>query len=332
MKLRSERLPLAYSTQLAPEASAENCNHAALFAKAEELLVKRMASGDPVAWFLRGQLYYEEGLYEEALIQFEKIKDVDFQAMYQFGVMHYDGLGTTEAPERGVEYMKKILYSDSPKARRLKFAAAYNLGRAYYEGCGVKQSTEEAERLWLFAADHGNPKASIKAQSTLGMFYSMSAQKDLKKAFFWHSEACGNGSLESQGALGVMYLYGQGIGQNTKAALECLREAAQRGNIYAQGHLVEYYYNRKFYSTAAAVAKRITDHDDINTLAKITDCLPAYVAKGVAMAAFYLGRCLQLGLGVQQDQAAASKHYSRACLLDPDVAADLELAANLGKI
>lgn len=53
-----------------------------------------------------------------------------------------------------------------------------------------------------------------------------------------------------------MYLYGQGIGQNTKAALECLREAAQRGNIYAQGHLVEYYYNRKFYSTAAAVAKR----------------------------------------------------------------------------
>lgn len=46
-------------------------------------------------------------------------------------------------------------------------------------------------------------------------------------------------------------------------------------------------------------------------LAKITDCLPAYVAKGVAMAAFYLGRCLQLGLGVQQDQAAAAKCYSR---------------------
>ncbi|XP_061227705.1 LRP2-binding protein isoform X1 [Neopsephotus bourkii] len=331
MKLRSERLPLASSTQLAPEES-ENCNRAALFAKAEELLMKRMASGDPVAWFLRGQLYYEEGLYEEALIQFEKIKDADFQAMYQLGVMHYDGLGTTEDPESGVKYMRKILYSDSPKARHLKFAAAYNLGRAYYEGCGVKQSTEEAERLWLFAADHGNPKASIKAQSTLGMLYSMSAQKDLKKAFFWHSEACGNGSLESQGALSVMYLYGQGIGQNTKAALECLREAAQRGNIYAQGHLVEYYYSRKFYSTAAAVAKRITDHDDINMLAKITDCLPTYVAKGVAMAAFYLGRCLHLGRGVQQDQAAAAKYYSRACLLDPDVAADLELAANLGKI
>ncbi|KAM9193526.1 LRP2-binding protein [Mergus octosetaceus] len=252
--------------------------------------------------------------------------------MYQLGVMHYDGLGTNEDPEKGVEYMKKILNSDSSKARHLKFAAAYNLGRAYYEGCGVKHSTEEAERLWLIAADHGNPKASVKAQSTLGMLYSMSALKDLRKSFFWHSEACGNGNLESQGVLGVMYLYGQGIRQNTKAALECLRGAAERGNIYAQGHLVEYYYNRKFYSTAATIAMRTTEDDDIDMLAKMTDCLPTYIAKGVAMAAFYLARCLHLGRGVQQDQAAAKKYYSMACLLDPDVASDLELKANLGRI
>ncbi|NXK45779.1 LR2BP protein, partial [Chauna torquata] len=241
-----------------------------------------------------------QGLYEEAIIQFEKIQDTDFQAMYQLGVMHYDGLGTSEDPEKGVEYMKKILNSGSSKVRQLKFAAAYNLGRAYYEGYGVKQSTEEAERLWLIAADHGNPKASVKAQSTLGMLYSMSVLKDLKKSFFWHTEACGNGNLESQGALGVMYLYGQGVCQNTKAALECLRGAAEHGNIYAQGHLVEYYYNRKFYSTAAAVAKRITENDNIDMLARMTDCLPTYIAKGVAMAAFYLARCLHLGLGVQQ--------------------------------
>ncbi|NXI68547.1 LR2BP protein, partial [Anseranas semipalmata] len=273
-----------------------------------------------------------QGLYEKALIQFEKIKDIDFQAMYQLGVMHYDGLGTNEDHEKGVEYMKKILNSDSPKARHLKFAAAYNLGRAYYEGCGVEHSTEEAERLWLIAADHGNPKASVKAQSTLGLLYSMSVQKDLKKSFFWHSEACGNGNLESQGALGVMYLYGQGIRQNTKAALECLKGAAERGNIYAQGHLVEYYYNRKFYSTAAAIAKRITENDNIDTLAEMTDCLPTYVAKGVAMAAFYLARCLHRGLGVQQDQATPYSLFSKACLLDPDVASDLELKANLGRI
>ncbi|NXF01990.1 LR2BP protein, partial [Smithornis capensis] len=273
-----------------------------------------------------------QGLYKEALIQFEKIKDTDFQAMYQLGVMYYDGLGTEKDPERGVEYMNRILNSDSPKARHLKVAAAYNLGRAYYEGCGVKHSTKEAERLWLIAADHGNPTASVKAQSTLGMLYSMPVLKDLKKAFFWHSEACGNGNLESQGALGIMYLYGQGIRQNTKAALACLREAAQRGNIYAQGYLVEYYYTKRFYSKAAALAKRTTENNDINKLAKIADCHPTYVAKGVAIAAFYLARCLQLGRGIKQDQDTAKKYYSKACHLDPAVAYDLERAANLGRI
>nr|XP_025960975.1 LRP2-binding protein [Dromaius novaehollandiae] len=321
----------AAAGSLAP-AGTERYSRAALFAKAEELLAKRINDGDAVAYFLKGQLYYEEGWYEEALIQFEKIRDTDFQAMYQLGVMHYDGVGTKEDPEKGVEYMKKIINSDSPEARHLKFAAAYNLGRAYYEGCGVKQSTEEAERLWLIAADDGNPKASIKAQSTLGMLYSMSVLKDVKKAFFWHSEACCNGNLESQGTLGVMYLYGQGVRQNTKAGLECLKEAAERGNIYAQGHLVEYYYNRKFYSTAVTVAKRIPENVNIDMVAKITDCLPVYTAKGAAMAAFYFARCLQLGLGIKQDEAAAKKYYSRACLLDPDVASDLELKANLGRI
>uniref|UniRef100_A0A8B9Q889 LRP2-binding protein n=1 Tax=Apteryx owenii TaxID=8824 RepID=A0A8B9Q889_APTOW len=316
MNLQSERLPRARSAE---GPGTENYSRAALFAKAEELLVKRIKDGDPMTCFLKGQLYYEEGWYEEALIQFEKIKDTDFQATYQLG-------------EKGVEYMKKIINSGSPKARHLKFAAAYNLGRAYYEGCGVKQSTEEAERLWLIAADDGNPKASVKAQSTLGMLYSIKQRCTSCLGLFWHSEACRNGNLESQGALDFMYLYGQGVPQNTTAGLECLKKAAERGNIYAQGHLVEYYYNRKFYSTAVAVAKRIPENVNIDMVAKITDCLPVYVAKGVALAAFYFARCLQLGLGIQQDEAAAKKYYSRACLLDPDVASDLELKANLGRI
>ena len=54
-------------------------------------------------------------------------------------------------------------------------------------------------RYWLMAADDGNPKASILAQTILGMYYSRADTQDLKKAFFWHSEACGNGSIESQG-------------------------------------------------------------------------------------------------------------------------------------
>uniref|UniRef100_A0A8C5J013 LRP2-binding protein n=1 Tax=Junco hyemalis TaxID=40217 RepID=A0A8C5J013_JUNHY len=273
-----------------------------------------------------------QGLYKQALKRFEKVKDTDFQAMYQLGVMYYDGLGTKKDPEKGVEYMNKILSSDSPEASHLKFAAAYNLGRAYYEGCGVKDSVEEAERLWLIAADNGNPKASVKAQSTLGMLYSMPILKDMKKAFFWHSKACQNGNLESKAALGIMYLYGQGTRRNSQAALECLRKATELGNIYAQGHLVEYYYTGKFYSKAAELAKRATADDDINMLAKLNDCHPTYLAKGAAMAAFYLARCLQLGRGTEKNKQAAEEYYSKACHLDPVVASHLELAANLGRI
>ena len=57
----------------------------------------------------------------------------------------------------------------------------------------------------MLAADGGNPKASVKAQSALGLFYSAADALDLKKSFFWHTEACGNGSLESQGYIYHVY-------------------------------------------------------------------------------------------------------------------------------
>ncbi|XP_053258466.1 LRP2-binding protein isoform X2 [Podarcis raffonei] len=305
-------------------------SHEYLLSRAELLLEKRIKNGDPLASFLRGQMYFEEGWYEEALQQFEQ--NTDFQSMYQLGVMYYDGLGTPPDPQKGIEYMEKIINSSSPKARHLKFAAAYNLGRACYEGCGIEISEKDAERLWFIAADHGNPKASVKAQTALGMLYSAKHRKDLKKAFFWHSEACGNGSLESQGILGLMYFYGHGVRPNLKAALECLTAASDRGNVYAKGHLVEYYYKRKFFTKAADFAKRTAENDDVEKLAKATDCIPFYIKRGLAMASFYLARCLQFGLGTQQDLAAAKNYYSKACRLDPDLASELELLANHGRI
>ncbi|XP_029336451.1 LRP2-binding protein isoform X3 [Mus caroli] len=300
--------------------------HANLVDTALQFLKERIRRGDAMAYFLRGQLYFEEGWYEEALAQFEEIQEKDHQAIYQLGVMYYDGLGTTANAEKGVKYMRKILDSSCPQTMHLKFAAAYNLGRAYFEGKGVKRSDEEAERLWLLAADNGNPKASVKAQSILGLFYSMKEPKELEKAFFWHSEACGNGSLESQGALGLMYFYGQGIRQDTDAALHCLREAAERGNVYAQGTLVEYYYKMKFFTKCVSFSKRIADYDevhDIPMIAHVTDCLPEFIIKGMAMAAFYHARCLQLGLGIMKDEESAKHYYSKACRLNPTLADEL---------
>ncbi|MEE6460807.1 hypothetical protein FKM82_001108 [Ascaphus truei] len=301
-KLSSETLPktkggniLHTVSQLPgfPPHKEPDYSRGALLDTAEQYLKKRIKEGDTQASFLLGQLFFEEG--------------------------------------KGVKYMQKIITSKSTKAKHLKYAAAYNLGRACFEGYGIPHSDEDAERWWLFAADNGNPKASVKAQSLLGMYYSK-LNKDLQKAFFWHSEACGNGSLESQGALGVMYLYGQGVRINLQSAMECLKAAAERGNAYAQGNLVSYYYHRKLYTMAAELAKKIVQYDNIALIAKATDCFPTYAAKGVAMAAFYFARCLHLGLGIKQDKAAAKIYYTKAYYLDADVTAELHYDIIYGKI
>ncbi|XP_078071418.1 LRP2-binding protein [Mustelus asterias] len=246
--------------------------------------------------------------------------------------MYYNGLGTKENPALGVEYMNRIINSDDPRAQHLKFVAYYNLGRAAFEGFGIQPSDTEAERLWLIAADNGNPKASVKAQSTLGLFYCRPESEDLQKAFLWHSDACGNGSLESQGALGLLYLTGQGIQKDKHSAWVCLKEASSRGNVYAQGHLVAYFYSCKLYHSTVELAERVAKYDNIPQIAKETDCLPSYVAKGIAIAAFYYARCLQLGLGTKQDQVEARKYFCRAIHADRDVATDLHFQLIMDKI
>ncbi|XP_072520149.1 LRP2-binding protein [Salminus brasiliensis] len=300
-----------------------------LVEKAERLLKSRAETGDTQASFLLGQLYYEESRYTEAKAMFDGIKDREPHALYQLAVMYYDGLGTTADQIKAVDYMRRVAEWD---AGTVKYSALYNLGAAYLGGYGVQASSSEAERYWLMAADDGNPKASVKAQSSLGMFYSSPEMQDLEKAYFWHSKACGNGSLESQGALGIMYLHGYGVSKDPQAALYCLKEASERGNVYAQGHLAAYYYHQKLYAKAADLAKRICLYEDIDAIAKSTGCLPEYISIGITIALFYYARCLQLGRGLPLDKEKAQHYYSKAALMNPGVCKDLQMDIAHGRI
>lgn len=88
--------------------------------------------------------------------------------------------------------------------RVLIHQAQYNLGKAYFQGFGVRQSDTTAEKWWLLAADDGSLVGCVSAMTALGFFYSRKSDPeyfDLSKAFYWHSEACGNGNLESQGLI-----------------------------------------------------------------------------------------------------------------------------------
>ncbi|XP_073677291.1 LRP2-binding protein-like [Garra rufa] len=296
------------------------------------LLKEKAERGDSQAAFLLGQLHYEEGRYVEAELIFDDNKDEDPRALYQLAVIYYDGLGSKEDLGKAIEYMRKVAFWDSSEVGCIRYAALYNLGQAYLEGFGVEASRAEAERFWLLAADDGSPNASVKAQSSLGMFYCRPETLDLKKAFSWHSEACGNGSLESQGALGVMYLYGHGVQKDPDAALFCLKEAAERGNVYAQGHLTACYYHRKLYSRAAALGERVCGYEDISAIAQHTDCLEEYIRKGIAVAMFYYARCLQLGRGVLKNRDRAKSYFTQAARIDPEICKELQMDVVHGRI
>lgn len=53
-----------------------------------------------------------------------------------------------------------------------------------------------------------------------------------------------------------MYEYGIGVKQDADNAYVCLKEASDRGNVYAMGNLVANYYRRKLYTKAADLAAR----------------------------------------------------------------------------
>ena len=54
----------------------------------------------------------------------------------------------------------------------------------------------------------------------------------------------------------MMFEYGIGVRRDETVAFQCLKEAATRGNVYAQGNLAVHYYRRKLMNKAADVAKR----------------------------------------------------------------------------
>ncbi|XP_074642385.1 LRP2-binding protein-like isoform X2 [Tubulanus polymorphus] len=342
-RLPHEQLPYHESQKATSEVSSEAGNTAEnieelndeqLSQRLEMYLLHRIDENDRLAPFQLGQIYYEQGRFEEAKKYFEMSveKNNDYQGMFQLGIILYDGIGCQDNPKLGVEYMMTVAATPPPQVKHLVRAAQYNIGRAHFQGFGVKQSDEEAERWWLLAADDGSPSGSVLAQTTLGYYYARQDSKDLKKSFFWHSEACGNGSLESQGALGVMYLYGLGVKKDVDSAFECLRESSDRGNVYAMGHLIQYYYHHKLFTKTAEMAFRVAQLKDINQIANETGCLPAFVAKGIAMACFIYGRCLHFGNGVLQSNDEAKVYYSRCYEFDPDTCARYQTLSNQGKL
>lgn len=271
---------------------------------------------------------YESGKYDDAkqLFQAHGVIDKSIVAKYYVSIMLYDGLGGEEDPGKAVQLMKEVVNSNLYNHEKLIHCAQYNIGRAYYEGFGVKQSDEEAERWWLLSARDGEEGGCVKAQSILAMFYSRLKEDtfDLNKAHFWHQEATGNGSLESQTALGMMYAYGMGVEKSKEHSFKCFKSAAKRGSIYAMGNLALNYYQNKMFRNACAVAKKVGSLEDPALLSRQTDCLEAYIKKGVALGCFIYGRCIFKGYIDEATEDTPEMWYTKSANIDSDVAQQMQ--------
>ena len=293
----------------------------------------RCDAGDGNAKFELGQLYFLDRKYGEAISYLKQAAEQgSYQARYQLGVVYYDGLGVNCDPAKGCEYMREVAENTSKTAAHLVPCAQFNLGKAYFEGFGVKQSDSEAFRWLELAARDGLPSGSVAAQSMLGMLYSRQEFLDLKKAFQWHEHAARNGNLESLGALGVMYDHGLGTTSDKKEAFQLLKEASDRGSVYATASLVAHYFNRRLYSKAVQTAVAVVGmgDEDIKRSAQETDCEHSFVTRGVALACFYLGRCFHTGQGADRSIAEAKKWYDKASKLDKELAAQLHHQVTVG--
>lgn len=74
---------------------------------------------------------------------------------------------------------------------------------------------------------------------------------------------------------------------------------------------------------------RIADYDevhDVPMIAQVTDCLPEFISKGMAMASFYHARCLQLGLGITKDEEAAKHYYTKVSVRTKHKLTPIEIA------
>nr|CAH8848662.1 unnamed protein product [Trichobilharzia regenti] len=308
----------------------------------ELLLRKWFNEGDQQCAFYLGQIYFEQERYDEAWGYFYTgyHKYNDQNSKFQLGVMLYDNLVSrdiTKIPDpqaKACELFREIMTLDDecgayPYQQSLIYNAAYNLGRAYHQGYGVYPSVEDALRCFLFAANNGDPNACISAQTALGYLYSGPDIRDLEKAFQWHSDACGNGSVESQAALGVMYLYGIGVKENRESALYCLSEASARGSLYARANLIYFYYQRKMFTNACYLASRMVSSDDI---LPSSDCILTFQYRAMSMACFLYALCLKSGKGVEKNESLASELFRQSIEWDASLAARYSRLVTTGEL
>lgn len=167
----------------------------------------------------------------------------------------------TRGREKEVQQMPKdfreMLRHDEINAAKGNISSMSIIASYYYRGIiydGKKYCQDLDRAIYWFEqiARREDGRNAYSAIFDLVNIYSRDAdssglyRRDKAKAFYWTEYGAVKGIEQMQGALGVLYLNGNGVTQNTEQGLYWLKQAALQGSEQRQSDLGLIYYNGSY--------------------------------------------------------------------------------------
>ena len=201
------------------------------------------------------------------------------------GLVGSDDMGATHSAAAADHYRAGAQLGHAPSQ------LAYGL--ALLNGDGLDPDVFLGESWIRRAALAGD----AQAEATLGALYGKagSLPPNFAEAMLWFSRAAASGHNGAARALAKLHLQGDGVGSDPRAAMRVLRTAAENGDQ----------------SAGEELAALVLAHAGSAEAASSADCrftlnwFQEIAARGDPAAAYNVGLCCSMGVGMEADDAAA---------------------------
>lgn len=245
-----------------------------------------------------------------------KANNGDTASMFYLGEMYNKGAGLDSA------YLAKSWYS---KAAVLGHPyAMYQLADIYLE---IEDDSVKSYKWYLESSEKGNSKA----MNELGILAFK--KLDFETGFHWFTKSAEKADINGMLNVGYLYLYGQGVPQNSPKGIEWLIKAAKKYHVTAMDSLGKFYTEGRFVTQDSSMGynwyKKAADRGSSEAMVEVgryflfgkivkdNDTTAfnffhnAAVAENV-IGMYYTGECYDNGWGCKKDPQAGFKWHLQA--------------------
>lgn len=272
--------------------------------------------------------------HEEALKWLHMAAEAgDSDAMHRLGKKYYCGQGTDKDVELGIRLITKAAEAGHLKAMK-------NISLCYYRGDGVPKDKETAYMWCRKAAEMGYTEAMHNLARML------TEDKEYSEAFEWYKKAADNGAVRSMLAAGRMYLEGKGTKADPTSAYSYFLKAEDAGSKAARHNIASLYAGQSYIDrNIHEYLRNLHRCNDVHSLLKLADVNLRGIgvtenpyeavriwrkisSQGYKIANYNLGVAYYLGIGTDQDIAAAKEYLTAVKGMDKDADVLLENIEN----